>query len=325
MPLIVQSQMQIGKLFFDYTGGVDIDSNWRNLTDTCTIRLPRNLKTQGGLYLRDAVETNNEVVIKLGYSKYGLSQRFKGYVTGFNADTTVAVINCEDEMWNLKQTAKMNASYKDGDLETIIKAIRQKAGANWQYELLGDKVSLGQVKFEALSGAKILQKLKDDYGIYSFFRNGVLTVGKPYNPDSSKRQRRLFAYGVNMIDMSDLEFKRKKDVRIKVKMVNHKADGKKEEYTTGDEDGEERTLDFYNRKLSDLKLEAGTWLDKLKYDGYRGSFEAFGEPRVNHGDVAVIRDWRFPDREGEYFIDAVETTGTVKTIRQKITLGPKAK
>ena len=62
----------------------------------------------------------------------------------------------------------------------------------------------------------------------------------------------------------------------------------------------------------------------MKYSGYRGKLTAFGIPAVAHGNVAVIKDYRMPDREGKYFIDSVETTFSNGGMRQVFELGPVA-
>lgn len=321
--LQLQCELSIGKLFFDFVHEVKINSSWKNLTDTCTIKVPRNLKTKSGLYLKDYLWYEDEVVFKGGYQEYGISERFKGYVSAFSADTPIAEIECEDEMYKLKRTGKLNKSWANGDVDAILSWLKQQTNSTWAYDVLGDKLSIGAVKFEDLSAAKCLLKLKDDYGLVCFFRNGVLTVGKPYETDSSKLVKTRFEYGSNVISWRNLKWKNKDEVKLKVKVTNHLPDGKKKEITVGDADGEERTLNFYNRTEADLKKEAEALYARMKYDGYRGSITCFGEPLVKHGEVAVIKDWRMPERDGEYFIDAVETTHTVSSIRQEITLGPK--
>lgn len=321
--LRLQSELTIDELFFDYGHEVRVNSSWKNLTDTCTIKMPRNLKTRDLYKFSDYVAVGDDVLFKHGYQEYGMQQRFKGYVTGYNFDTTLAEITCEDEMFLLKQTGKLNKSFKNGDVDSILSWLKQATNSTWQFDVLGDKVTLGAVKFENLSAAKVLQKLKDDYGLVCFFRNGVLTVGKPYETDRTKWVKRTFEYGRNVISWKNLKWRGADEVKLKVKVTIHQTDGKKKTFEIGDADGEERTLNFYNRSETDVRKEAQQLFERMKYDGFRGSIECFGEPFVQHGNIAIIKDWRFPERQGEYFIDAVETTHKVASIRQVITLGPK--
>ena len=321
--LRLKSILKIDKLEMDFVNEVKVSSSWKNLTDTCTIKLPRALKTKKGLYLKEYLWYGAEVSFSCGYEEYGIIERFKGYITSFNADTAVAEIKCEDEMFKLKQTSKLNKTFASGDVEAILSWLKKETKSTWDYEILGDNIQVGTVIFEKLSAAKCLLKLKDDYGLVCFFRDGKLIVGKPYETDFSKLVKRQFEYGRNVISWKELKWRSKDEAKLKVKVTNHLPDGTKKEITIGDEEGEERSLDFYNRNDSDLKKEAQALYDRMKYDGYRGKIMAFGEPFVKHGNVAVIQDWRLPVRDGEYFIDGVETTLKVASLRQEITLGPK--
>jgi hypothetical protein len=319
---VIATETLIGDILLSYANSISIKSAWNMLTDTCTIRIPRNIKTSKGLSIQEELKYGSKVSVMLGYTQYGITQRFTGYVAQVSADTPVIEVYCEDEMWALKQVS-FSGSWKNADLNDVLNALKTKANAKWEFETIGDTVSLGAVRFENLSIAKCLQKLKDEYGMVCFFRQGKLIVGKPYDTNPGNRRTVELAYGSNVISWKSLKFKRKEECKVKVRVVNHKANGNKEEITVGDADGDERTLDFYNRNTSDLKAEAETYLDKLKYDGYRGTLLLFAEPEVSHGDVVSITDARYAERDGSYFIDEVTTEVRVSSIRQTITLGPK--
>lgn len=321
------SKITIGSTLapFYFVNEVKIKKAWRTMTNNSLIKLPRNLKTRGNLRIDEVLKYGDAVSIELGYD-ITLVKRFQGYVTGIGAATAICEISCEDEMWNLKQNS-LTKSWPSATVEDIIVYIKQKTGATWNYSILGDKITLGAFRVERASACKILQALKDQYGIYSFFRqdangNQVLTVGKPYEPDSSKWTVVNFEYGRNVISWKDLSYKRATEVRIKVTARNHMPNGSITEISLGDPDGEEHTLDFYNLSAATLKSSASELLAKMKFDGYRGKIHAFGEPVCNDGYVAQITDWRYPERNGSFFIDAVETTFKVPSYRQEIELGP---
>lgn len=324
------SNITIGNYVFDYVHKGTIKSSWKTMTNTATLEFPRALTTRDNLRIDEALKIGDPVSISIGYDLQAV-ERFKGYVTQIGAATAVCVITCEDEMWKLKQTS-LTKSWPNTTIDQIISYIKQKTNATWDYEILGDTISvdgfktnkLGAAKVEKLSAAKTLLKLKDDFGIYSFFRNGKLMVGKPYEYDSSKWTRVSMEYGRNVISWKDLTYKRASEVNLKVTCVNHLSTGKKKEIIVGDDFGEERTLDFYNLSDATLKTLAHEFLAKLKYDGYRGKIHLFGSPYVADGFVADIKDFRYPERDGSFFVDAVDTDFTHKTIRQAVTLGPVA-
>ena len=329
MPQII-SNILIGDYAFDYVHKGSIKSDWRTMTNTAKLEYPRALKTRDNLQIDQALKIGDAVSISIGYDNNPV-QRFTGYVSQIGAATAICEITCEDEMWKLKQTS-LTKSWPNTTVDEIIGYIKQKTNATWNYEILGDSIAvdgfktnkLGAAKVEKLSAAKMLLKLKDDFGIYSFFRNGKLIVGKPYEPDSSKWNRVALAYGQNVVSWKDLTYKRASEVSLKVTCVNHLSTGKKKEIIVGDDTGESRTLDFYNLSDATLKTIANEMLAKLKYDGYRGKIHLLGEPYITDGDVADVTSWLYPERDGSFFVDAVETEFTHKTIKQAVTLGPLA-
>lgn len=309
----------IGQERFDYVNEVQIISAWKNLTDTAVIKLPRNLVTRDNMKIGEQVKVGQAVEIKLGYD-LKTATRFKGYVDTIGAATEIVEIKCQDEMWNLKQ-GSISKSWETADIETVLSHIKTEV-KGLTCKVSGDNLKLGPLTIEGLSPARILQKLKDDYSVYSFFRDGELIVGVPYA--QTPQPGIVFEYGKNVISWKGLSYKDEADVKAKVKIINAKPDGTKEESLKGDSGGEERTLHYYNLSKADLDKHAETILKQMKYSGYRGKFTVFGEPQVNHGDVANIKDKRVDGREGDYYIDGVDTSFSSSGMRQAITLGPKA-
>lgn len=308
--------IRIGQERFDYVNEVQIVSAWKNLTDTAIIKMPRKLITRNNM---EVVKVGQEVEIKLGYD-LNTSTRFKGYVDVIGAATEMIEIKCQDEMWNLKQ-GSISKSWKATDLETVLTHLKTEI-KGLVCKVSGDNLKLGPLTIEGLSPARILQKLKDDFGVYSFFRKGELIVGVPYS--QTPLPGIVFEYGKNVISWKGLSYKDETDVKAKVKIINAKSDGTKEESVKGDSSGEERTFHYYDLSKVNLDKHAETLLKQMKYSGYRGKFTVFGEPIVNHGDIASIKDKRVDGREGDYYIDGVDTSFSSSGMRQAITLGPKA-
>lgn len=306
----------IGLLKFNYVTELEIVSAWEEMTDTCTIKLPRKLKVKE-LELVNVIKAGDPVKVELGYNGE-LRTEFVGYVRELRATIPVEVI-CEDSMYLLKKKA-FSLSLPKGKLDDLLSEI-------YDGPLSVNEIEMGPFRTEKkMNGVIVLEQVKEQYGLRSFFRSDergepVLTVGKVYadSPDRFK-----YAFGKNVIENS-LEFKRKEDVRIKVKAINYKDDNSKVEVELGDPDGEERTLSFYNiDSKSELEARAKEELDRLKYDGYRGSIKTFGVPACEHGDIAEINDPNYPERSGSFFIDKVVKTFGINGYRREVTLGPKA-
>jgi len=302
----------IGKLIFNYINEVVIDSSWKNFTDTCSIRLPRNLKLKQEK-LQDIIKRRDKVVIKLGYDDILITE-FVGYVTNLKPSIPIE-ITCEDEMYALKK-GPVSLSYKKITLPELIKAI----APGYEYKVFD--ADLGSFLVQKATPAQVLEKIKESYGLNSFFRisndKPVLHVGVNYT--DADAQTYIYKFQDNVVG-NNLEFKSKEDMKLKVKAISIMPDNKKIEVEVGDTDGEERTLNFYNVPEKSLKELADKEIEKMKYDGYRGSIIVFGTPTARSGDKAEIRDQEYPERDGTYHIEGVKVTFGINGYRREVILG----
>jgi hypothetical protein len=310
------SHIEVGSFVFTYVNGVSIDSSWKNMTDKATIKLPRNLKLQYK-NLRDIITPGMEVLVKLGYNNE-LNEEFKGYVSAVKP-TFPMEIDCEDEFYKLKRMPVAPKSWKSIELSDLLEYMCPEVKRN----IIGADLGAFRIDKETNTVAKVLEAIKQSYGLYSFFRNGELTIGLQYDPASQKEA--IFHFQKNIIS-HQLEFKRKEDVKIKVKAVSHLFNNKKIEVEIGDkdEDASTQSMDYTNLTKEQLTIQANKDLDSLKYDGYRGSFTAFGIPVVNHGDIADLRDDEYPEKNGKFSIQSVKKTFDTNGFRREIELDKKA-
>jgi len=309
--LRLNCRIKIGELSFTRVHEVVITSSWKNLTDTATIKLPRSL-TVGNEKLKEVITTGQEVEVKLGYNGQ-LATEFTGYVAEPpNAEIPFS-IKCEDEMWQLKQTS-YTKGWESANLQDVVSHI----ASGYQTDVLN--AELGPVRYSKKSAAKVLKQLKDDFGLVSYFKNGKLVVGKTYldNQETVK-----YDFGRNIID-NDLTFKKVDEVKLKVEAISIKPNGQKITEELGDQDGESRTLHFYDLDQGELKKRAEEEMERLRFAGYRGSFQTFGIPLAGHGWEAELKDRNYPERGGTYFIDQVNSKFGMDGFKRKIELGPKA-
>ncbi|MFN8238639.1 MAG: hypothetical protein U0T77_10765 [Chitinophagales bacterium] len=289
---------------------VNIESSWKNLTDKCTIKLPRKLKDFDKYKVREVFKRGDAVTVYLGYNGK-LVKEFAGYITSVSADVPV-VITCEDEMYKLK-SVNVNFSNNNCYLPDLIKTI----APGYQYDVA--EYNIGSVRFPKTTVAQVLQKLKNDYGLYSYFQNGKLTVGKIYSD-----QQKQVDINLEKIVSNNLNYKTKDDKRIKLTATSTKIKGDKIEVTIGDADGEERQLTYFNiTSESDLKKLAQKDYDKYMADGFDGDIETFGLPFIQHGDKLNITSNIYSDRNGLYYCDGVTTNWQKSTYRRKSVVGQK--
>ncbi|RMF03583.1 MAG: hypothetical protein D6772_01930, partial [Bacteroidetes bacterium] len=94
--------------------------------------------------------------------------------------------------------------------------------------------------------------------------------------------------------------------------------------TVGDEDGDQRTIFFYNLPAGEnLEERAREELLRYRYSGYRGSLQGFLIPVCRIGNTVRLKDDTFDNREGDYLVEKVTTTLGSGGGRRKVKLGLK--
>jgi hypothetical protein len=295
---------------------VTITRSFDNQTQTAKVILPRNLK-----YNNKNIYEGENALIKRGdrielYAGYlpNMPLLFSGYISKINNNVPLEIL-CEDEMFLLKQKQAPNLSYRTVNLRTFIEKVL--GDSNIPFEALN--AELGQIRTQNASIGKVLQVLRNDYGLYSYFVNGTLYVGLAFQIDQAKEQVFLFERQM-IVDGMDLIYLKKEDVKVQIKGVLIGKDNKKTEYPYGDSDGELRTIFQYGGTKTELDQKAKSFLEQMNYTGYYGAFNTFLEPTVVPGDHAIIDSYKYPERKGTYLIKSVETSFGTNGGRQKIEL-----
>lgn len=288
-------------LEFDFVSNIEIEKSRQSLTNTCKITLPRKLKVlreKNGVYvdINTIMQRGSKVVVKLGYAPEKRTE-FTGYIARIGTNIPLE-IQCEDEMWKLKQN-NITKAYNKVSLKQLISDI-------YDGEARVADLELGGLVIKDQTTAKILDGLKK-FALQSYFDNdGILVVDFA---SSTKKgvDEVLYDFNVNIID-DDLEYVRKEDIRIRCKGISKLPSGKKLEFIWGDKDGDLRTLNYVNLDQKALETIVKKELDKLKKDGFKNGFTAFGIPYCEPGDIAVLNSDEFPDRNGSYLIESVKIT-----------------
>ncbi|MGQ0737667.1 MAG: hypothetical protein ACT4OJ_01280 [Bacteroidota bacterium] len=313
----VDTNITIGEYEFAYCVDVEIDNSRDSLTDTCKITLPRKFEwNMKNIALGDdpILKRKDKVIVKAGYDGLLLTE-FIGYVKDIKSGVPVT-IECEDSMFLLKQSgAEVTKSYRSVTLHQLLTDILP---AGIEFKAPG--IVLGPYRISKVTPAKVLEDLKSRFNIYSYFRlideKPVLYSGLAYW--SEKRVMEDFQFGYNIIDHSDLVYKREEDVRLRVKAIGIMPDNTRKEIEVGDRDGETRTVHYYNVDLKTLKLRADQDLARFKYTGYYGSFLTFGVPSVQKGDIANLTGNQY-NPDGRYLVKRViKQIGVTRGFKQTI-------
>lgn len=309
------SQITIGKFVLNFVTNVQISSSWNEFTDTCTITIPRALKFEGNDIVggtNPLIKRGDEVEIKIGYHP-NLVTEFKGFISDINPDKPLQII-CQDFMYKLKQS-NIKRAYKEINLKSLLGDLLV---GDYKIKFVADDINLGKFRIPNNNIVEVFEELKKTYGIYTYIQDSILYSGLPYR--SSLQNEQFYHFQKNVINTKQLSFRRSNDVKMKAKAISINKDNSRVEVEVGDPDGEERTLYFYDVPESDLKETAKRELDRIKVDGYTGNFTSFGEPFVQHQDVATITDPKTPSRNGSYLIKKVDVSFGINGFRRSVFL-----
>lgn len=300
------------KWVFEKITACEIVRDSEALTTTCKLTLPRKVKWKGEV--SNPIKRGDRISVWLGYDD-NLQLAFSGYVLrkGFKAPIEIF---CEDDMFMLKQTPCVKKSYKNVDIQTLLKD--QKLP--YEIKVLGEQ-NIGQYRANFDTVAELLAHLKEN-SIRSFFRiedgKPVLYCGVLFDHGNDMRQ--VFATGINIISDSSLDEQNAEDVKIKLKVVSLQPDNKKKvKVEVGDADGEKRTLHCYGKTQAEAKAWGEQELERLKRDGLTGSFQTFGHVLLDILDVIGLKI--DGERKGKYQVAKNTITFGSGGFRQDITLG----
>ncbi len=316
--LKLTNDINIGQFQFLGVNEVTTESGWELMTDTCKIIVPKKLRWQGKPLVADTsplLKKGDEVSVKLGYNDRNETV-FKGFLTNIHADLPIE-LECQDTMWKLKRGA-FTKSYRKVTLSQLLKDMLTPLSI--PYKVVAEH-ELGGFRTKGNpTPAKVLDEIRKDYFVKFFFRDGVFYAGLAYVAELQREH--TIRFNRNVVD-NGLEYVRKDDVKIKIKCVILNAQNKKEEFEIGDEDGEIRTIHHYNVSKSEMKKLCEAELERLRYDGYRGTLTTFGEPNVKHGDIVKLIDIENTEREGRYLVKKVTTTFNERGYRQMLDIETK--
>jgi hypothetical protein len=317
------------KFTFEFVHDIEIISSYDQLTDTCTIVLPRNINFVGENAVSgidSLFKRGDKIDVNVGYDG-NLVNRFKGFVLKVDLELPIK-ITCEDFSYILKKKVLTKKSYSTVSTSELIKHI---VGKDVKYVVTSEQ-TLGQfIIQDGVTALQVLKYLNDNHKIYSWFRGDTLYVGLAFVNDL--RQNRVYDTERNIIT-NNLQYNIEEDISIKVKAtsVNQKIVGGKSK--------EEKIVVFYPDEKSEgsvrsysgkmnideasLRKEAKAFFESLKFDGYTGTFETFGAPAINHGDSVNIINNEFPEQNNtRYLVKSVKTNFGVNGYRNTVELGGK--
>ena len=297
-----------------------ITTSWQMLTDTARVTLARLYSVDSQLIdIRDRLKKGTRISIAMGYNGE-LVPEFSGYITGFEG-TGPLTVHCEDEMWRLK-AGSLSREFKGENLQRVVSFI----APDHEQQVLD--VNIGDLAIHNVSPAKALDELRENYRLYSYFpaNSQQLRVGFAYRFEDYSNH--IIHLQENTKD-NDLHWENIEKGDVQVKAISNSQDGTLLVASYPDEvsNPSVTTLNFANiGSVADLKQIAKGHYEKMAIEGYRGTVTLFGIPSVRHGDTVEIRDARFPERNGSYFVDTIQKVFNSRSAfyKQVLNIGLKA-
>lgn len=302
-----------------FVNEVSIESSWRKLTGTCKIVLPRKITFSENSVSKDintVIRRGSKVFVYLGYNG-DLKLEFVGYVARIDARVPFT-IECEDEMWNLKQQT-FSKAYRNATIKEIASLI-------WKGKVNVTDFSIGQYRIDRATAAKVLDDLQKNYNVYSYFtydQEPILNITLGGYEFKKLSVRHIYNLMGNVAD-NDLVYRRKEENKLRVVVTSTNKKNVVLRTEVGDPEGEQ--IDIGNKRGMDqgaIQRLAESELNRLQFDGYKGSIIGFGKPLARHNDIAVVMSPEYPERDGAYMIDEVKTTFGIGGFRRQLSLGVK--
>lgn len=368
-------------MVLDFCVRYEVESTWQDLTQTAKLELPKNIiiKSPGGEIIsgnRTSVNSNiggfsaptplflrgDKITISGGYKYFNtqgkeivdVSKFFEGYISKVTSKKPF-VLECEDNMWKLKQIPTPVRQWpKNYTLRQILE--QMISGTGFTVSKLAEINVTYNIKSTMSHGESVAQFLeenkKNGFHFDSRFRGDELRVGYPtyYENETIEHD---FAFQKNILDDS-LEYSRKDDISLSAVVQNYVIEntgktnkdgtaktkkrrievlvtfenGKEKSYIKKQNEplppnvGGERRKFFFESATNEQELIKFGFdqLKKYYYTGFKGSFTTYGIPFVKYGDNVVLHDDVLPERNGKYKVKKVEHSGGNEGVRQKITL-----
>lgn len=300
-----------GEIRLNRVNEVRIESSWKEFTGLAEITLPRAVRDYNRIRDRQIFKSGDAVTIKLGYNTRNPIEEFSGYISEV-AEGIPYRLKCQDEMYRLKR-GTISVSQRDITLKTLL----QKIAPGYAVEC--PDVKLGTVRYSHVTPITVLDNLKKQLGLYTYFEGKTLHAVDGNSENGNTVNIFLEQNAVS----ENLNNKKTEDEKIKVKFKSLQKNGRYLIVEKGDDGGttQERSWPYLTKEEVEVRVER--ILKQSKDKGVEGTITLFGIPRVTHGMKANISSLFYTDKKGTYYIDKVVKTFGTGGYRQELTLGNK--
>lgn len=328
---IMTSDIRIGKFKNIKPNSVKWKCSVSNFKDECTILLPLKSylksnfpRTQTGELAVEvaklvdkglAVFSEGDLVeVYLGYNQKN-TLRFKGFVKQLNYTTPLELV-CEGYIYKLKDKM-FTKSYQHTTVKQILSDLIK--GTDIKISEYTQDAPLKNVTFKNAPAVKVLEWFQKECLMNVYFDFDKLYVG--FSKFGLKKGRHKLRTGWNVVEDKELK-KDDTETTIQINLVEKSSKGSVKR-TRSEKNKYDNIKDIKVRTgMSDTNLKKiADELQKLEnFKGYKGDVTCFLVPHFDKGFVAEIESKRFPDKNGDYFVECVDGSFDSSGGRQKLTL-----
>jgi len=301
---------------------IQIEQSVQTLTSTARIELPREFYQAVNYVgknidfarknILEFIKVGLSVKIELGYNG-DLQTEFQGYITKIDADIPL-ILECEDEMYILKNAKKITKHIFKGRLNDILTAIIPS-----KYEIkLGEEYSFGAWVIDNATPYEVLTELQEKVGIRAYFENkNTLNVGMTvdFKPQISHK----YNFNNNVRSTSELKFQQSENKKLEVTISSKQSNGGTRTLSIGEDGGDTKTVSIPNLSQSEMRLWAEKIYESRQRAGFYGVLSGWCYPRTKAGEsLEIVRPYyKDKHQDGRYFIESVqiivsETDGIVR-------------
>lgn len=298
------------RLEFTVCKSIEIDRSIKDLTATATLELPRELRNASdahgksvsieGKSIKDFIRRGDFISIAFGYDG-NTETEFEGYITSISAGVPLK-LECEDEMFQLKQTERITKHITSGDVQEIIEAVLPD-----KYRLkMKETYNVGPWLIENATAYEVLDDLRKNVGLSIHFLDvKTLKAGLPIDFETNNDVP--FNFSENIRAGLSLVFKSKEDRKLEVTVNSKQSNGQTNTFSYGEKGGDTETITFPGLSQKECEEWAKRQHGKKSFEGFEGTFDSWCMPRTKPGDVAKIVRPFYGDRhqDGKYLIEAV--------------------
>ncbi|MGA0556527.1 hypothetical protein ACO2Q8_07750 [Larkinella sp. VNQ87] len=316
-------EIEIGNVALKGVESVTVESSTESLLDRCTITVPGMVRNKP-YQIEGKIKRGDAVTVKLGYDGK-LNTEFVGYLRAIYPNSPMK-LEVEDAIYLTRRDIKDKAFQKTTAVDVlkyVVSELNRQLPGNQQFKVVTDVDGLQFDKFTIVrsNGFEVLEKLRSETGLAIYARGNELHCHLKY---TEKTGQVTYDFSKNIEESTDLQYVRKEDTKVLVKVVGRTKKGANVEVEVGEKGGDVRT--FQRPTISDkatLETIAKEELKKLSFDGYKGSLRGWLLPICSTGYTAKILDPDYKEREGSYYVNSVKTEFSSSGGRRTVTLGIK--